>query len=316
MENFALQDLMLFLLLLCYTPIKIKQNELGRIIGPTNDFRLYCNPKSAHVFWKGYFGRKNMFSLKSFLSTTRTNWKTYVWLDGERNISQCAREQIPKLGFIVKPFKWETEIIGTPFETFLGKQNPWDIEEGELKKWNRRKIYADWVRLVVLYKYGGLYFDLDTLFIKPIEDVISKHRQFVTTWHGNPRISNNCLMFFYKDSPELIELVHMAVKEKRAASWFGFKGLTRPTMNKNIDLVHSCYIDYCWGCKKCNCHWIFYKANTTFESLYKEIYRLSYVYHWHNAYFNPISSDSYFTRLEKGFDEKLGISSTYSKESF
>lgn len=257
-----------------------------------------------------------MFSLKSFLSTTHTNWKTYVWLDGKPNMSQSAQEQIPKLGVIVKQFQWETEIIGTPFESFLGKQNPWDIEEGKQAGWNKVSLYGDWVRLVVLYKYGGLYFDMDTLFIKPIEDVIAKHSQFVTTWHRNPKISNNCIMFFFKDSPEFIELAHMAVKEKRSASWFGFKGLTRPTMSKNIDMIHSCYIDYCLGCKKCDCHWIFYKINATFDKLYKNIYRRSYVYHWHNAYTDPISSDSYFARLEKEFDGKFGISSNYSNEPF
>lgn len=115
------------------------------------------NTKYAHVFWKGYIGRKHLFSLKSFITTMRSNWTIYIWIDQKINFSQSAKIQIPKLGIILNTFVWEDEIIDTPFEWFLNRKNPWTYTNKKFDGWDREALYSDWVRLVLLYKYGGVY---------------------------------------------------------------------------------------------------------------------------------------------------------------
>jgi hypothetical protein len=58
--------------------------------------------------------------------------------------------------------------------------------------------WSDVVRICVLYKYGGLYFDLDNMFLRDIKPLFS-YRNFVYSWEWH-NYANSAIM--YVESPQ------------------------------------------------------------------------------------------------------------------
>lgn len=303
------------LLLMLYAPMY--KRHLNHVEPERLKLLIYYNiSKYAHSFWRGNFGRKQLFSIKSFITTIHTKWTTYLWVDQYINFSKSAREQLPKLGIVIKKFIWEKETIGTPFE-LLKKPYPWLDKRYAGDR--RGVIYSDWARLVFLYKYGGVYFDLDIFFIQPMEDIVAKYGQFIVPWEHFKEKTNNCFMFFYRKSKEITEVAEKAVIERKSASIFGLSALTRPHLSKNIIVLPACVVDFCWGCKICdNSRWVFTKIRPTLngKDIYEGVFeKQAMVYHWHNGYDMKITNESYIARYEMVYDTKLGFIYDYSAET-
>jgi len=62
---------------------------------------------------------------------------------------------------------------------------------------------ADFWRYCVLYKYGGVYLDIDSTIIKPLDELILENDQCIITREGSAGIFNNWIMVFDKHHPIL-----------------------------------------------------------------------------------------------------------------
>lgn len=260
----------------------------------------------ANLYWKGILNRKSVFSIKSFLYHTKTKWKVNLWTGNGTTFIDDAERQLNILKVQIKPFIFENEIKNTPFEVFKMKY-PWEYNRKFFRAFNIFSIEADWIRIILLYNYGGLYFDLDTLFIKPPEDMIAKHKQFVSPWGtGSFKNTNNNLIYLSREN--IIKLSESAIREKKPANIMGLSFLSYENLKKNnIDVLSLCECDACWGCSNFSCkfHFIFQKKTKKNQIIMDYINENSFLYHWHNGYNRVIDNNSYFDELEKKFNEKL-----------
>lgn len=262
----------------------------------------------VNLYWKGIFNRKTVFSIKSFLYQTKLKWQINLWTGNGTIFIDNAAEQLNLLQVQIKPFSYEKEIKNTPFEVFKTIY-PWEYNKNYFRIFSKVAIESDWIRLILLYKYGGLYFDLDILFLKPPEDIIAKYKEFVCPWGvGSLKNTNNNLIYLSRKN--IIKLCESAIKEKKPTNFLGLSFLSYEKLKtNNINVLSLCECDACWGCfnSTCDFYFIFQKKTKYNKQIMDFINEKSFIYHWHNGYNKVIDNDSYFNELEKKFNEKLNI---------
>lgn len=151
----------------------------------------YNNNVIFHCYWGNNIGFNQVISILSCYNTNikNTNNKIILWVDSIENDNQLY-------GFIsnyceIRHFNHLTERIGTPLENY----NLFLVNQ----LYTRLSFYSDYVRYILLSKYGGLYFDLDIFFYKKFDYLFSKYKNFVYTWeHGNH--PNGAIYFVNKEN--------------------------------------------------------------------------------------------------------------------
>lgn len=67
---------------------------------------------------------------------------------------------------------------------------------------------ADFWRYCILYKYGGVYLDMDSEILRPLDEIIDKDDHAIITREGNKGYFNNWIMIFQKEHPILLEAIN------------------------------------------------------------------------------------------------------------
>jgi Glycosyltransferase sugar-binding region containing DXD motif len=136
-----------------------------------------------HCYWSGRFGGKQALSIKSCLATQDCD--LWLWLDHASALEahQQNRYLKPLLPHItVRRYCPVEEAADTPL-----RGSP-PLEERALA--HRSDVF----RILILFKYGGCYFDLDMLFLRNIADLAG------VTAHQEHAI--NTRRFFLSDDKE------------------------------------------------------------------------------------------------------------------
>lgn len=66
---------------------------------------------------------------------------------------------------------------------------------------------ADFWRYCVLYVHGGVYLDMDSEIIRPLNELIDENETCIITREGNPGVFNNWIMIFEKKHPILLKTI-------------------------------------------------------------------------------------------------------------
>ncbi len=267
-----------------------------------------ANPLFFHVYWYGKITRKQLLCIKSYLATQNLNkTKLIVWLDYKNGYNENNINIIPKhINIIIKKFIPDKLAKGTLFE---GKHyiNLEDI--------NLIKYRSDLARVLFLYHYGGLYYDLDLILIKDLAPFL--HLEFCYQWSNIIGRGNNALLSLHKGSNICINLFNKYIKyieiEKKQ---FGLD-YNRVIFDYELNLLQlpSSIFDPVWilldGKTKSN-----YSKLNNFDNFFKEtnekITKITdffqnkvFAYHWHSRYSYKIEDNSYFNKLERIIDNIL-----------
>lgn len=265
----------------------------------------------AHAFWHGLIGEKQLFSIKSFLCTQDLKlFDIWLWLDEDSislNKNNKAFEQLLKSNqFPIVVKKWDVfeQIEKTPFANIK-----WYF------KWNRPLAsIADDFRVIALYKYGGLYFDLDIMFCKSLSPLLMGP-EFVYAWEKQP-FANSALLFIRKDSYINNELSKTMIRRKSSQPWAIFKYSNRKIkwmMVYPCQLFDPLWLGYTEGMPIKSFDDFFKEFDTSFikdEHIhsYTDFFEGIYAYHWHNRWNVPTCKNSYFGYFNDLFNNELNLS--------
>ncbi len=166
-----------------------------------SDYRYYCDtfrweaaPDTArllrfHGYWAGTLDEHHELCLKSLLLTQSPPRELWVWMppaDLARNHAFIASfDAVPGIAF--KAYVMAREAGATLLSPHLG-----DVE----RRLSPRAT-SDVVRLVLLAKYGGVYFDFDNLFLRDLRPLCDA--PFVYQWSNQP-FATNAVSYFPQDS--------------------------------------------------------------------------------------------------------------------
>jgi hypothetical protein len=277
-------------------------------------------PERYHTYWYGPFSLKQAFSIKSFLATQDLKKsELWLWLDAENGYAGYMDNPFlrPFLSFLqVKRFDPEVEARGTPLE-----QRP-DLYRGA-----NPTQRSNFFRFTVLYKYGGIYTDMDVMFLRDFSASYhngSFHNEFCYRWSSHISYANSAVLRLKQQSETARALLVRCCEVGSCRP----KHVLRFEDNVNLDItVLPCpYFDPLWphhdrqdnyktapyrrfGDFFRKFSWRFGR-NPAIRS-YRDFFPGAFAYHWHNFWDAGEHEDSYFGLFNREFDlilgEKLGI---------
>lgn len=259
----------------------------------------------CHTYWYGSFGRKQAFSVKSFLATQNLDKvELWLWLDEESGYDNYEtnpyiKEILPLIK--VKHYNPHKDLVGSRFEKYS-----WIFVQ-EKRLANR----ADGLRLWALTKFGGFYFDLDVMFCRDMTDLFYGP-EFVYAWEFQP-YANSAIMYLRKGSYLSDYIQKKVIRKLTTLPWVIFH--YKDKNMKSMCVYPATYFDPLW-CTDVNSEEIdfpiteflqffeeFGKTHLKKIHSYRDWFKGIYAYHWHNCWKAAEVENSYFGIFEKEYNE-------------
>lgn len=161
-------------------------------------------PLPVHFFWRGRFGAKQSLGLKSFLATQDlAATPAVLWLDDPAEFDRAPDNPhlapwLPHLS--LRLFTLAEAVRDTPFAGAA-----W------LREAAGSVAIADIARLAILHRHGGIYSDLDAIFLRPLAALhrLTGAAEFVFQWSALPR-GTHAFCRFDAHSPAITTLIERA----------------------------------------------------------------------------------------------------------
>ncbi|THH09546.1 hypothetical protein EW146_g8660 [Bondarzewia mesenterica] len=159
-----------------------------------------------HSYWRtdlAPFAERQEWMLKSFFATQPFgNSKFILWSNGDLSGNSILQGYVSRY-----PGAFELRVADVP-ELARGTE----LEGSALLKSTDKKAWVDGdlVRLLVIWKEGGVWVDMDSLLTRDLSPLLE--HEFVTQWDCYDKIYqplNGALMHFHQHSPYLCEAFHV-----------------------------------------------------------------------------------------------------------
>ncbi|KAG2205986.1 hypothetical protein INT47_005304 [Mucor saturninus] len=153
-----------------------------------------------HTFWssKTRFTEKELAILRSFIATQPSDSYLYLWvaLYDEKKLEKWIHDDRIQVKVISNDL-----IEGTPFT-----ENSWLSQHQE---------QSNLLRLATLYKFGGLWFDFNVLFVRDMSPLLSQEWISQSNCLDNT-ISKGSFLHFFKSSPYVCEMIAEANQQLKS----------------------------------------------------------------------------------------------------
>jgi len=281
-----------------YLP-NISYNDIDKGIEylKNNKFDFYPKDNNIiifHVYWYGDISRKQLLCINSYLKTQNLEkTKLWIWLD-HKTFSNKNVEIIPKHKNIeIKKYIPNKEAKNTLFEKY-----------SHLNQHIFIKFRSDIARILFLYNYGGLYYDLDMVLLKDLMPLLGV--EFCYTW-SYLKEGNNGILRLFKKSNTSINLMkkYYKIKNKPFVVWFNQYIFTNDI---NIVCFPSVMFDPVWilhdkkikskYSKLNNFDYFFKKTDENVDNFFNN---QIFTYHWHSRNNSKVERNSYFEKFEIKF---------------
>ena len=266
-----------------------------------------------HFYWHGDFNRKTAFALKSFLATQDLRRvEGWLWLDiaGGDQAANFARHMGHARSHVaVKRYDPDSESRGTPFagaRQLLNAPRPADR--------------ADAFRFLVLHSYGGVYVDLDTLFLRDFAALLDSDlgsQAFCYRWSNQP-YANSAILRLFRGSELAADLIAHC---RRIGSCHPAEALRHDDHGSTDLLELPCaFFDPLWlhFDRKERCalapfgqfddffrpFGVFFRRNPGIRGL-ADFFPGAFTYEWHNRWNAGEVGRSYFGMFEREIDGLL-----------
>jgi hypothetical protein len=155
-------------------------------------FNLMFLPKKPSTFYPIMMNKVRAVLYALFATQQRIKMSVIIWTNDPLRLATFLggldQEDGGKLGSLVHIKMWNaTEyVVDTPFAHGLTRQN---LHLNDPKNWRG----GDLMRLIVLYKFGGFYIDLDIVMLQDLAPLMT--RDFVEQWSCFADQMNGAIMY-------------------------------------------------------------------------------------------------------------------------
>jgi hypothetical protein len=270
-----------------------------------------------HVFWNGKLSRRQLLCIKSYIYSQNMSLSNLIiWLDSDYEFNEKIVPKHPNI--IIKRYNALQESKGSPFEGY------------EFINYSKNlKFRSDLARMMILFNYGGIYFDLDLILFQDLSCI--SDLEFLYQW-GGVNGGNNALLGLKKGSPTTIQIMEKYIKfltqgcnhtSEKYNSNYNFKlGFTHELFSSEINIFcfPSAFFDPIWILD-------FKKQNSKYDSLYNfddffkttnKIIKIETFfqglllgYHWHSRNDIKIETKSYYHQIEFQILKYVDIKNKY-----
>jgi hypothetical protein len=249
-----------------------------------------------HCFWSGPLSDYHELCLKSLLITQSPPFEVWFWLPAAS--IEAGGDRLAALGALphvrVKAYVPEREATGTPLES-----------RNDLLSPSRSVDMANAFRVLVQLKYGGVYFDMDVLFLKNLRPLLGV--EFFAQWSNRP-YGNNAVMHFRRESANVRSLAARGValasfrsphvlRLSDSAAW------PAPVVMFPTFLFSPAWIAHDTGRpinSYCNRFDDFFESDA--RVTLGRFFQGAYTYHWHNGWNRPLKHRTIVGQLYRQVD--------------
>lgn len=163
-----------------------------------------------HTYWRSdlaAFGARQEWMIKSFFATQNVQTSRLVlWSNGDLSGNELLSKYVRRF-----PHAFTLKIVSIP-ELAVGTALKGSrlLKSTDVKAW----LDGDLIRLLVLWNFGGVWVDMDSLLTRDLEPLLE--HEFVTQWDCyDKKYSplNGALMRFRQHSPYLCEAFHIMLTD-------------------------------------------------------------------------------------------------------
>lgn len=252
----------------------------------------YRKPVIFHCYWNGILNEKHLYSILScyYFNVYKNKHKIILWL--ENNTPNEYNSEISKFAEI-KYFSLENEKTNTCFI----KNNFY---------YNKSlSYYSDVVRYLLLYNYGGVWFDLDCFILRNFDPIFSNFENEICVYQWENQYYPNGAIYISLEPNSLKMKKNIEFIIERNSGW-GFQE-AQLTYDLPLDiLVLPCsWFDADWISNPYNIGADNFFKNTNTQYNFDNFFSGSFCYHWHNRWNNDIDNNSIIIKLVKIIQNNL-----------
>lgn len=247
-------------------------------------------PVIFHTYWQGsQLNDRHYYSVRSchhWNIANKTGRKIIFWLGGNNfDVNSTLYKKIAQY-VEFKIFRIDKETL----DTKIPKLSP--VSGGH-------SIYSDYVRLVLLYNYGGVWFDLDTFFLRSFTPLFIYFGNTIMTyrWERQNYLNNALMISLKPKSAEMRYFIEYCNKIRA----FGSGGSTKWFLTMPVPVLSLPFqwFDQWWA-DELNVNSM-EQQEIRFDSF--NFFFGAFSFHWHNRWDKKVPSGSTFEQLSFMFDK-------------
>ena len=254
----------------------------------------YSKPVIFHCYWNGLLNEKHLYSILScyYFNVYKNKHKIILWLENNTpNHYNAEIEKYAEIRFLLL----DNEIKNTTF----------------IKQYKRHSditFYSDFIRNLLLYNYGGIWFDLDCFFLRSFDPLFYNFENEICLyqWETQNYPNNAIYISLEPKSKKMQENIEFIINRNRG---FGFQEAQLTyDLPLNMLVLPCSWFDAGWIDNPYNIGLtiFFKKADRQYD--FNNFLKGSFCYHWHNKWDNTIDDDSIILQLVKIIYKLIHIS--------
>jgi len=265
----------------------------------------YSTPVIYHCYWNGTLNEKHYYSIKScyyFNVYKNKNNKIILWLEG--NVPNEYYNKIKEYA--------EIRYFSLSYE----KKNTGFISDDFYYN-TALSYYSDVVRYLLLYNYGGCWFDLDCFFLRNFDSIFYYYGDEICVYQWeNKNFPNGAIYIsLVPKSSKMKAIIELIIDRGKGwgfheaqltydlpmdllvlpCSWFDPDWIPNPYNLNAINHFHNTYNN------GVNSFFVDTDKKVDFDHFHKG----SFCYHWHNRWNDPVGDTSSIKQLVRIIDSFL-----------
>ena len=272
------------------------QNQDPIKLAPSD--RRYSKKVIFHCYWSGALNKLHFLSIFScyyFNVFQNKNFKIILWVNNSKN--NYYYRKIKKFAEVIE-FDFESEIRNTVFE-----------KEKKFKVQKKLTHQANLIRSILLYNYGGCWFDLDIFFLRSFEPLFDEFEKDICLyqWESKNYPNNAIYISLEPKSSNFEKNIEYIINLKKG---WGFQQANLTFDMPLSFLVLPCsWFDPDWIKKDNEKKWDSFFQNTRKEINFNNFHQGSFSYHWHNRWNYKPKKNSPIIQLHnhiwKAYNDKI-----------
>lgn len=274
--------------------------DLSKAICEKHTDASYTEKIVFHCYWKGTLNEKHLASIEScylFHCVGKENREIILWLE-DANFNYILETIIQNKYATVKVFDPQAEVTkSTLLSLFHNRVNIFR---------HIVSLYSDFVRYILLYSYGGIWFDLDVLFLKSLDPLLLEYgstQMMVYEWSVENYPNGAIFIILEPHNEDLLEVIKYFISQNRG---WGFQ-ITKLH-------YHLPFKFLVLPCEWFDAGWVDNPLQNSFENMFcstnvswnmQNFFPDAFCYHWHNKWNTNIETSSIFAQLTEIIKKEL-----------
>jgi hypothetical protein len=250
----------------------------------------YLESVIFHCYWNGILNEKHLYSILSFYYFNVHNNKHKIILWIENNTPNEYNDKIKKYAEI-KYFNLKDESAFLENRTFYYSKG--------------LTYYSDLIRSVLLYNYGGCWFDLDCFCLRNFDPIFKNFGNEICLyqWEHQNYPNNAIYISLLPKSDKMKKNIEFIIKRNRG---WGFQEANL-TFDLDLDmLILPCgWFDGSWITNPYNLEFRYFFTPTNKKYNFDNFFKGAFCYHWHNNWNMKIDDSSIFKQLVNCIEKSL-----------